>query len=236
MEYHADWYPSEANRCEGDCGGLSSSLFLLSQDEELWKGCFVFVWQVHRSPHPSPRWTEPWSPLPLGFYFPATPTSGVVCARSLEAPFVLPFCIWGEGVSWILGNPAGSSIPGIWAVALVDRPTPPLDANILGSASLLPASDMTSVLPSFLLPFLPSFLRGCLSDPGWQLLSLDPGYLAGIGASRKLFYRRCEARLGEKVDLEIPQRRPTVVRKGMPTVGSHRAIYLAVLEETQKFS
>lgn len=73
----------------------------------------------------------------------------------------------------------------------------------------------------------------CLRDPGWQLLSLDPGFLAGIGASQKLFYRRCEARLGEKVDLEIPQRRQTVVRKGMPTVGLQRAVYLAVLEETQ---
>ena len=64
--------------------------------------------------------------------------------------------------------------------------------------------------------------------PGW-----DPGCLAGIGASRKLFYRRCEARLGEKVDLAVLQRRQTVVRKGMPTVGLHRAVYLAVLEETQ---
>lgn len=197
------------------------------------EGLFCFRWAGAQKPTSFSTWTEPWGSLPLGFYFPATPTSWVVCICSLEAPFVLPFCIWGEGVSWILGNPAGSSTPDIWAAALVDHPTPPLDANILGSASLLLASDMTSILPSFLLPFLPSFLRVCLSDPGWQLLSLDPGYLAGIGASRKLFYGRCEARLGEKVDLEIPQRRPTVVRKGMPTVGSHRAIYLAVLEETQ---
>lgn len=233
MGYHADIH-RRLTDVEETGGAFLSSLFLLSQGEELWKSSFVFVGQAHKSPHPSPRRTEPWSPPPLGFYFPATPTSWRVCACSLEAPFVLPFCIWGEGVSWILGGLAGSPITGIWAVALTGCPTPPLDASILGGASLrLLLTWLLSVLPSLFPSFLPSFLRVCLRDPGWQLLSLDPGFLAGIGASQKLFYRRCEARLGEKVDLEIPQRRQTVVRKGMPTVGLQRAVYLAVLEETQ---
>jgi len=124
MEYHADIHQRLTDVKETR-GAFLSSLFLLSQDEELWKGSFVFVGQAHKSPHPSPPWTEPWSPLPLGFYFPATPTSWGVCACSLEAPFVLPFCIWEEGVSWILGDPEGSSITGIWAVDWLAAPHHP---------------------------------------------------------------------------------------------------------------
>ena len=159
MGYHADIH-RRLTDVEETGGAFLSSLFLLSQGEELWKSSFVFVGQAHKSPHPSPRRTEPWSPPPLGFYFPATPTSWRVCACSLEAPFVLPFCIWGEGVSWILGGLAGSPITGIWAVALTGRPTPPLDASILGGASLrLLLTWLLSVLPSL---FCSSSLWTCL--------------------------------------------------------------------------
>lgn len=37
----------------------------------------------------------------------------------------------------MLGDLAASPITGIWAVALTGRPTPPLDASMLGGASLL---------------------------------------------------------------------------------------------------
>ena len=74
MEYHADIHQRLTDVKE-TWGAFLSSLFLLSQDEELWKGSFVFVGQANKSPHPSLPWTEPWSPPSLGFYFPATPTS-----------------------------------------------------------------------------------------------------------------------------------------------------------------
>lgn len=202
---------------------------LLSQAEELSKSGFVFVGQAHKSPDASPHWAELWRPSKVGdpFHllvsiFLPLPQAGWYVPAPWRPPLYCLFVVEGrehpESLTPSRPQTIWQAHPSLlpWLQHLLNGPTPPLDYDILGSVSLLPIHS-----------FLPSFLRVCLSDPGWQLLSLGPGYLAGLCANQKLSRESVRpGQIRKKTEKSLREDKP--VGKGTASVGSHSAVYLAM--------